>query len=209
MSPTKFSAPNNTGLLYVFTGNGKGKTSAALGTAVRGLSRGWRVVWISWYKEPSWHIGEFAFSQLLTDEARARFTMIAHGAGFYIPEESAEMITGGVKTARVGRQARVVDDNSAPEHRAAAQGALARAATELASAPDLLILDELCNALADQLLTFAEVEPLIQQRGRTHLIMTGRNAPEALIRQADLVSAVQNVKHPYDAGKLAVAGLDF
>jgi len=200
---------NEPGLIYVFTGDGKGKTSAALGVAVRALAHGWNVDWIALYKEVSWNISEFSLPNLLTDEHKQRFHMHILGKGFYIAD--AKQNDKKIKTAPVGKSTIVVDDNTADEHQQAAEAALARAHMLLDSdqPPAVLVLDELCNALNDSLLDWKDVKNLLEKRGGTHIIITGRNATQELIAAADLVSTVQKTKHPYDSGKLAVKGLDF
>ena len=80
------TAENNTGLIYVFTGDGKGKTSAALGTAVRGLANGWTIDWIAFYKEDSWNISEFSLPKMFLKTHRKRFHMHILGCGFFLPE---------------------------------------------------------------------------------------------------------------------------
>jgi cob(I)alamin adenosyltransferase len=194
----------NTGLIYIYTGDGKGKTSAALGQVLRGLANGWKVGWISWYKEASWGISEHSFSALLLPDARKRLQFFAMGKGFFLKEKQRN---GKLKTARVNAGV-VIDDDSPKEHKIAAQLALKKAG-ELINEVDLLILDEVCNAIDDKLLTNAEVLKILDKRGQTHLILTGRHVSPALQHAADLVSEIQKRKHPYDSGKLAVKGLDF
>ncbi len=167
------------GLVYVFTGNGKGKTSAALGTAVRASAAGLKVAIVQWYKNKSWGISEH---QLNMDNV-AIYPM---GEGFYFKDKGADPIP----------------------HQQAAAKALAKA-TSLLHQVDVLILDEINNAVADQLIDINDVLALIKARNTTHIILTGRSADPQLITIADLVTEMKNIKHPYDQGKLAVKGLDF
>lgn len=203
------SAP--TGMIYVYTGDGKGKTSAALGQVLRGLGHGWRVGLIAFYKEASWEISEYHFPDLLTPEAQARLQMLRLGKGFFIQQPSTEIVHSD-KTLKVvkAQDATIVDDNTEEEHRAAASAALTAAHSLLTEfQPQLLVLDEICNALSDELLAWENVAELLQQRQATHLVLTGRSAAPALIEQADLVSDITLIKHPYQRGQLAVPGLDF
>ena len=73
----------------------------------------------------------------------------------------------------------------------------------------LLVLDEVINAVNDGLLVLPDLLALLELRGSTHLILTGRGAPKELVDIADLVTEMKNVKHPYEEGRKAVLGLDF
>lgn len=193
------ASPSDNGLVYIFTGDGKGKTSAALGTAVRALGHGWKVDWIAWYKNPDWKISEYQLNL-------PKFEMFALGQGFFIAQPEQQV--GKVKIASVN-SAKVIDNHAPDEHIVAAQSALAFARERLQKHPDVLVLDEICNAVSDQLVSELQVLELLESRGKTHIVLTGRSAAPALVASADLVSEIQKVKHPYDSGKLAVAGLDF
>lgn len=194
----------NTGLVYLFTGDGKGKTSAALGTAVRAVGRGWRVDWIAWYKDASWDVSEYRLPELLP---KNRLNMFALGKGFFI-RQPEQVINETVKVASV-HSAKVIDTHTPDDHHAAARAALEFAGERLAGQPEVLVLDEICNAMSDGLIPEAEVLELLDRRGATHLVLTGRSASSTLMEYADLVSQIAAIKHPYDQGKLAVAGLDF
>ena len=170
------------GLVYVFTGEGKGKTSAGMWTAMRAALEGKKVAVIHWYKETRWPTNDQKINGLLP--YLADYLM---GCGFYkLPTDHAF-------------------EN---EHRMAAQAALAKA-VELLTEVEVLVLDEIINAVADGLLTEEEVSTLIANRGQTHLVLTGRDASQDLIDNADLVTEMKKIKHPFDQGKKAVKGLDF
>jgi cob(I)alamin adenosyltransferase len=196
---------NNQGLVYIFTGNGKGKTSAALGVALRAVGQGKRVAMVQWYKEKHWKIGEHNVSVIARSAAggarQSRFKIYPMGQGFY----------------------KLPTDHATPDqHRQAAQTAL-KLAHQLLVSPTfpnpqltthntqlfLLILDEATNAVTDKLISLISLIRLVRQRKSTHIILTGRNAPKKLIALADLVTEMKNIKHPYDIGKKAVIGLDF
>lgn len=173
------------GLVMVNTGNGKGKTTAALGTAMRALGHGWKVLMIQFVKGP-WVSGE----QLLAPRLAPDFELVKTGKGFFkimndrLPEE---------------------------EHKEAAAAGLAFAGEKIrAGAHDLIILDEINNAIADGLLP---VEPLLEildaRPERLHLILTGRNAHPEVLRRAHLVTEMTEIKHPYQQGILAQRGVDF
>src|SRR3989344_6132331 len=193
------------GLIYIFTGDGKGKTSAALGMVLRALAHGWRVGWVSWYKEKRWGISEHSLEKILNASTQKKLFFFPMGKGFYL--KSAQQ-HGVIKTVR-SQSSVIVDDDTPDQHRRAAHAALEKARALLLQHIDVLFLDEVCNAVHDKLLKENDVLDLIKQRGKTHVILTGRNASASLKKVADLVSVIQKEKHPFDAGKLAVKGLDF
>lgn len=172
----------NSGLIYVFTGDGKGKTSAALWTAMRSALAGKKVAIVHWYKEARWPTNDQKIKGLLPN--LSDFLM---GQGFY-----------KLRT----------DHASESEHRQAAKAALAKA-RQLIRNVDVLVLDEVINAVSDGLLEESEVLDLLAARGQTHLILTGRGASADLIDKADLVTEMKKIKHPFDKGQKAVNGLDF
>jgi cob(I)alamin adenosyltransferase len=208
--PSVWKTPHS--LVYIYTGEGKGKTSAALGTVVRSLAVGWNVSWIAFYKQAEWGISEYDFPNLLQTEYRSRLTMLLLGKGFYISqaEHVIKQGTTKVKLASI-HNAKAVDSSSPDEHRLAATSAFDKAMEILTadSPPQLLVLDEICNAVSDKLLEQSAVLELIRTRGKTHLILTGRNASPQLIEAADLVTSMTKIKHPYDEGRFAVKGLDY
>lgn len=165
------------GLVYVFTGDGKGKTSAALGVAVRAVCSGMKVGWVSWYKE----------KVLPTRFLEGKLEMYAIGKGFYkLPGDNASL----------------------PQHKSAANKAL-KQAEKLMKKVDVLVLDEVNNAVKDKLIDIRQLTNLINKRGKTHLILTGRSACPELVEQADLVTEMKKIKHPFDKGIKAVKGLDY
>lgn len=170
------------GLVYVFTGEGKGKTSAALGVAVRAALTGMKVAIVQWYKEKRWPIAEHKLGEKFEN-----IKIYPLGSGFY----------------------KLPSDHATPTaHKKAAQDALAQAG-ELIGEVDLLVLDEICNTVGDKLLREKEVLELIEKRGKTHLVLTGRGATKEIIEKADLVTECRKIKHPYDKGRLAIRGLDY
>lgn len=175
---------NNTikGLIYVFTGEGKGKTSAALGVAVRAALRGMKVGIVQWYKEKRWPIAEHKIGEKFDN-----IQIFPLGSGFYqLPSDHATV----------------------SEHKAAAEAALAQA-RELVGKVDVLILDEVINAIGDKLVEEEEIIKLVEEREAMHVILTGRGASQELIERADLVTECKKIKHPFDKGKMAVSGLDY
>jgi cob(I)alamin adenosyltransferase len=178
------------GMVYIFYGNGKGKTSAALGVTVRMLLLEKTVEWISWFKEESWQTAEMKLPKVFDKKLKMHWS----GQGFF----------GGVM------------DHDTPEgHKKAAEGALLLAKEILlkkegaGGMTDLLVLDEVLRAVDDGLLKLSDVQDLVKMRGKTHLVLTGHVCPKEMVEMADLVTEMRKIKHPYDKGILAVSGLDF
>lgn len=182
-------------LVYVFTGEGKGKTSAALGMTLRARAAGLKVAWIAWYKDPSWNVSEYKMNELLGVD------LFIGGKGFYFKDKSK------IKATKVGA---VVDKAEALEHESAAQISLNKLEALIdAGEHDLIVCDELCQAVGEGLVEKTQVEKLVAGRGKIHLVLTGRNCPDWLSEAADTVTNMTNIKHAYDRGIAAVKGLDF
>lgn len=176
----------NQGLVYIFTGDGKGKTSAALGVAVRAVLSGMKVGWVSWYKEESWPIAEKELpSGMILEGAIEMYFM---GKGFYkLPMDKA----------------------TPEEHKKAARKALKKA-EDLLERVDVLVMDEVLKSIADGLIEEKEVMAVISKRRKTHVILTGRGPTGMILEgEADLVTECKKIKHPFDQGIKAVKGLDY
>ena len=184
------SLPSRRGLIVVYTGTGKGKTSAALGAALRALGHGWRVLVIQFFKG-DWPVvfGEVEMGKRLAPQ----FEVLQLGRGF-------------VKY--------MGDQKPFEEHLAAAKDALRVAKEKIVSGGyDLIILDEIIYAIdyaGVQLVRVEEVLELMEAKPPSlHLILTGRNAPQAIIDRADLVTAMDEVKHPWQQKIPAQVGIDY
>jgi cob(I)alamin adenosyltransferase len=178
-------AQERQGLIIVYTGDGKGKTTAALGTILRAIGYNWKVCVIQFIKG-SWTYGEMKGLKRLEPDVELKVL----GQGF------------------VG----IIDDKKPiEEHIAAAQGALRTALEDVQSDKyDLIILDEINVALNLGLIELAEVKKLLANKPkRLHLILTGRGAHQEIIELADLVTEMREIKHPYQKGILAQKGVDF
>lgn len=173
------------GLIIVFTGPGKGKTTAALGTALRAIGQGLRVLMVQFIKG-SWHYGELETARMLGEQ---RFQLLPMGRGF----------------VKVG------SEKPAPEDVRLVQEAWRFAREKiLGGSFDLVILDEINYAISYGMLdASAVVETLRSKPEMIHVILTGRNAHPALIECADLVTEMREVKHPYRQGILAQRGVDY
>lgn len=173
------------GLIIVYTGNGKGKTTAALGMAVRAVGHGMRVLMVQFIKG-SWHYGEMDGALRL----RPEFELITAGRGF------------------VG----IMDDNLPREaHVEAAREAL-RVSMEkiLSGIYDIVILDEVNYAVRLGLISIEDVLELVRVKPySTTLVLTGNYADERVLDIADLVTEMREVKHPFRKGVRALKGVDF
>jgi cob(I)alamin adenosyltransferase len=172
------------GMVYVFEGKGKGKTSAALGCALRMLLLGKRVEWVSWFKERSWQTAEMK----LVNKFDKTLKMHWMGGGFLGGED---------------------DNKTFEEHKKKAVEAINLSFLIVTKGTDLLVMDEVIKAVNEKLVDVKEVIEIIKMRGKTHIILTGHDCPEEIVEMADLVTKMVKIKHPYDKGVLAVSGLDF
>ena len=178
-------------VVVVYTGDGKGKTSAGLGLMTRALGNRWRVAFIQFIKH--WGVGEHVFIRDIMPLYGDQLHFFKGGKGFYNAGElSAEFVT--------------------PEqHKAAALETYQEALRCAASAEyDLVICDEINNAVHDGLLTVAQLKQLIVSRApSTSLCFTGRNFPKSLLPLADIVTDMTKIKHHFDDKFLANKGIDF
>jgi cob(I)alamin adenosyltransferase len=171
------------GLLIVNTGRGKGKSTAAFGLILRALGHGWRIGVVQFIKG-AWATGERRVLETHFADLVSWHTM---GEGF---------------TWETQDRARDV---------AAAESAWSKAQTLMADATiRLVVLDELNIALRyDYISAEHVVRTLKDRRPDLHIVVTGRNAPPLLIEAADLVTDMSPVKHHFDAGVKAQAGIEF
>lgn len=169
------------GLVLVHTGNGKGKSSSAFGVIARALGWGQRVGVVQFVKG-KWITGEKQFFDKL----------------------------GGVDWHMMG-EGFTWDSQDRARDIAAAEAALGKARDMLESGDyDLIVLDEINISLRYEQIALAPVlDALGARHPRTGVILTGRNAPQGLVDYADLVTVMEEVKHPYKAGIRAQRGVDF
>ncbi len=176
------SQPLSRGLVQIFTGEGKGKTSAALGVVLRALGHGLRV-YIVYFMKGDYPYGERNILSKLPNVSMTSFAQ----KGFIDPA------------------------NIKPEEIAQAKQALAAAREAMLSGSyDLVVLDEVNLAAAWKMVELGEVVKLIRDKPRNvELILTGRQADTKLIKLADLVTEMLKIKHPYDKGIMARRGIDY
>lgn len=172
------------GLVMVNTGNGKGKTTAALGMGMRAWGQGLRVLVVQFIKG-SWKYGELKAIEKLGEN----FCIRPMGKGF---------VKDGTP-----------EDEQA--HRLAAAEALAAAREAVASGSwDMVIMDEINYAIQFELVSVEEVLELIEVKlPAVHLMLTGRGAKPEIIDRADLVTEMKEIKHPYKQGIKAQKGVEF
>lgn len=176
------SEPFKNGLVQIFTGDGKGKTSAALGVVLRASGYGLRVCIVVFMK------GDFPYS-----------------------EWKALSQLSNVRIARFGFRTFTDPAHVKPEEIEQAKQALSFARESMLSGNyDLVVLDEVNIAVAWKLVELDEVVRLILDKPpKVELILTGRHADARLIELADLVTECLNIKHPYDKGIMARRGIDY
>jgi cob(I)alamin adenosyltransferase len=172
------------GLILINTGPGKGKTTAAMGTALRAVGNGMRVLMLQFLKG-SWHYGELD----AVEAFGGQWVMKQMGRGF--------VKIGGAE--------------SDPEDIRMVEEAWLEARQAILSGEwDMVVLDEINYAISYGMLDPAKVvETLTQRPPMVHVILTGRNAHPSLVEIADTVTEMRQVKHAYEKGVLAQRGIEY
>ncbi|MFA9394579.1 MAG: cob(I)yrinic acid a,c-diamide adenosyltransferase [Halodesulfovibrio sp.] len=167
-------------MILVNTGNGKGKTTASVGQAIRALGQEHTVAFGQFMKRDNQAGEQYMLRKLLGD------LFFAPGDGFLTKPEQF------------------------PKHRASSEKLIWWAKERILDV-DMLILDEALYALSSKLITREELEELVAlaRNNDTHLVLSGRNAPQWLIDEADLVTEMKEIKHHYKAGIPAQKGIEF
>jgi cob(I)alamin adenosyltransferase len=174
------------GLTIVYTGNGKGKTTASIGLVVRAAGNRMRVFFLQFIKG-QWKSGEREILRALPG-----VDLEVTGRGFTIE---------GLRDPRIP-----MDDHAA----AAAHGWLRAKEIVQFGDYDLVVLDEILGAVHADLVPLQELLELVRTKpSHLHLVLTGRDAPPELIEEADLVSEVLPIKHPFERGIKAQRGVEF
>jgi len=172
------------GLVLVNTGNGKGKTTAALGMGMRAWGQGMKVLVLQFIKG-NWKYGELQAAERMG----SNFVMRQMGEGFVSNCNEDEKLN----------------------HQCAAREALHAAGSEITSGKwDMIILDEINYAIKFGLVSLEAVLDLIKIKPATlHLVLTGRDVRPEIIEMADLVTEMKEIKHPYKQGIKAQQGIEF
>lgn len=178
-------------VVIVYTGEGKGKTSAAVGLMARALGNRWKVAFIQFIKY--WGVGEHVFIRDIQPLYEDDLFFYKGGKGFYKAGDLSEQHVSEV------------------QHKEAAKETYEVALESISSGNyDLVICDEINNALHDGLLTEEQFRTLFDKRNpRTSLCLTGRNFPDLLLDQVDIATTMIKTKHHFDDKFLANKGIDF
>lgn len=177
-------------LTLVYTGEGKGKTSASLGLLVRSLGAGWRVAYVQFIK--LWDVSEHQFIRDIMPIYENRLDFYKGGLGFY----EAGDLSSNASDDDHKQQARMTYDFA---FRAVTSGDY-----------NLVICDEINNAVHDGLLGMEDLKKLISQKHpATSLCLTGRNFPKELLDRVDIATNMTKLKHHFDDNYLANKGIDY
>lgn len=178
-------------VVVVYTGESKGKTSASLGLMCRALGRGQKVAYIQFIKH--WEVGEHSFIHKIEPLFGDALYFYKGGKGFYNAGELSEQ------------------NISPKKHREAAKETFQIALEAAKSAKyDIVICDEINNAVHDGLLTKDDLKQLLDARSETtSLCLTGRNFPNDLLKKVDIATDMKKIKHHFDNKFLANKGIDY
>ncbi|MDB5164191.1 MAG: cob(I)alamin adenosyltransferase [Candidatus Saccharibacteria bacterium] len=178
-------------VVIVYTGEGKGKTSASLGLTVRALGAGWKVAYVQFIKH--WDVSEHEFLRKIGTVFKGKLEFLKGGKGWF---NAGELSAEGVSEAQHKKAAEETYDFA---YQAATSGDF-----------DLVVCDEINNAVHDGLLPISKLEKLMKDRAsKTSLCVTGRNFPDQLLPLADIATNMTKIKHHFDDKYLANKGIDF
>jgi len=192
------SEAKRVGLVHVYTGNGKGKTTAALGLALRAIGHGYNVYMIQFLKGGR-HIGEL----LASEEKLKQLSVKQFGKACPYSEEMMKgaVDCGNCKDCFLSRA----------EESAKAKEALEYARVVIKSKKyNLVILDEINNTVNKKFLPVGDVIKVIKEKPRSvELVLTGRNAPKEIMDLADYATEMREIKHPFNRGVRVRWGIDY
>ena len=177
-------------VIVVYTGEGKGKTSASLGLMVRALGTGWKVAFVQFIKV--WEVGEHQFIHTIMPLYKDKLAFYKGGLGFF---EAGDLSSKATKQDHLLHARKTFDFAFA----AATSGEY-----------QLVICDEINNSVHDGLLDMADLEKLITEKHPlTSLCLTGRDFPESLIPNVDIATNMTKLKHHFDDKFIANKGIDY
>lgn len=169
------------GYVHIYTGNGKGKTTAALGLGLRAAGAGYKVHMLQFMKGRR-------YSELNSLENVKNFTISQHGRDEFVNKENTEQIDIDLAVEGFSKAKELIKNDNY----------------------DMIILDEINVAIDFNLISLKDVLHLIKEKPeRLELILTGRYANHELIKIADYVSEILEIKHPYQKGVITRKGIDF
>ena len=175
----------------VYTGESKGKTSASMGLMTRALGTDWSVAFIQFIKH--WEVGEHRFIAKVQPIFGDKLYFYKGGKGFY---NAGELSAEGISEAEHKQAAKETYDKA---YECATSGKF-----------DLVICDEINNAVNNGLLTVAQMKKLMKDKAKTtSLCLTGRNFPEELLSLVDIATNMTKIKHHFDEKYLANKGIDY
>ncbi|MDH7517283.1 MAG: cob(I)yrinic acid a,c-diamide adenosyltransferase [Candidatus Thermoplasmatota archaeon] len=170
----------NKGLVHVYTGPGKGKTTAAIGLGVRAAGAGLKVIMIQFMKGRR-------YSEIDVIEKIPNFTVIQYGRDEFVSKEKPEQIDIDLAKKGFEYAKKVIKEGKY----------------------DMVILDEINVAVDYNLINVKDILKLVDEKPeKIELVLTGRYAPSELVKVADLVTEMLEIKHPYQEGMLARKGID-
>jgi len=169
------------GFIHVYTGPGKGKTTAALGLGLRAAGAGLNVYMIQFMKGRR-------YSELDAAKHLTNFTIVQYGRDEFVSKEKPEQVDIDLVQKGFAHAKKIVKEGKY----------------------DLVILDEINVAIDYNLISLDELLKLIKEKPKkVELVLTGRYAPPELVKSADLVTEMLEIKHPYQDGVLARKGIDY
>ncbi len=175
----------------VYTGEGKGKTSASIGLMARALGRGWTVAYIQFIKH--WQVGEHDFIAMIQPVFKRKLLFYKGGKGFF---NAGDISAKGITAAQHKQAAKKTYDKA---FKLATSGKY-----------NLVICDEINNAVHDGLLTKTDLKNLIAKKHpKTSLCLTGRDFPEELVLRVDIATNMTKLRHHFDDKFLANKGIDY
>jgi cob(I)alamin adenosyltransferase len=178
-------------VIVVYTGEGKGKTSASVGLLARALGSGWKAAYIQFIK--TWNVGEHAFIHKIEPVFGDKLLFVKGGRGFY---NAKDLSAAGV---------------SEDEHKQSAERTFQTALKTASSGEyDIVICDEINNAVHHGLIPKSSIKKLINERApNTSLCLTGRDFPEEFLPLVDIATNMTKLRHHFDDKFLANKGIDF
>jgi len=173
--------PKKKGLIIVHTGDGKGKTTAALGIALRACGYGMKVIMLQFFK------GKWKYGELRSAPKLGTFEIQPMGQGFTWESKDVEVDKAMVREAWRAAKEKILSGNY-----------------------DVVILDEINYALSYGFLPVADIVEFLKNKPpMLHVILTGRDAKPEIIEIADLVTEMRQIKHPFEQGISAQKGIEF
>ncbi|KAA0008077.1 MAG: cob(I)yrinic acid a,c-diamide adenosyltransferase [Thermoplasmata archaeon] len=169
------------GYIHIYTGNGKGKTTAALGLGLRAAGAGLKVYMIQFMKGRR-------YSEIDAVEQLQNFTIVQFGRDEFVSKENPEQIDVDLAQKGLKHAEEIIKKGEY----------------------DLVILDEINVAIDFNLVALKDVLKLVEEKPeKVELVLTGRYAPQELMKNADLVTEMLEIKHPFQKGVLARKGIDY